>query len=54
MLLLFLVDFQFLVSMLFLFLVYMLVFSYVFQGVEAESIEGFIKTKLQPNSMMRN
>ena len=26
----------------------MLVFASVFQGVEAESIKGFIKTKLQP------
>ena len=27
---------------------YILVFAYVFQGVEVESNEGFIKTKLQP------
>ena len=45
MFLLFLVYFQFLVSMPFVFI--MLVFVSVFHGVEAESI-GFIKTKLQP------
>ena len=45
--LLFLVYFPFLINMK-LYFRFMLVFVYVFQGVEVESIEGFIKTKLQP------
>ena len=45
--LLFLVYFQFLVSMKFYFR-FMLVFVSIFQGVGALSIKGFIKIKLQP------